>query len=343
MLNCCSNVVAAVADYEGCRGSRAAAASRNGVLALLHKLEGVAIHSVFDGDENVEAALAHAIPELKQLIACGGDIDSADEQGMTPCMLAAAIGWSAGVEQLIQAQADVNCVGRGHGDASAIFLAVSNNHVDVVKLLLEAQANPAQPVKPSGNTPLCAAAALNVEVVRLLIQRRADVNQGPSGPPIMMAAFSGNAAALTELLAARADISLGNLQLSTALHSAAEANSAECLAVLLSSRADVHQANKQGKTPLHVADGAEAAKTLIEFKADVERAASDGATPMLAAAQWCRLEVVEVLVAARASVNRANFAGVTPLQAARAALVGAELVAALTKHGATSYTSADGV
>ena len=60
----------------------------------------------------------------------------------------------------------------------------------------------------------------------------------------------------------------------------------------------------------------EVVKVLIKFKAKVNQAMEDGATPLIMASQLGKLEVVKVLIKSKAKVNQADEAGRTPLLAA---------------------------
>ncbi|KAK1785110.1 hypothetical protein P4O66_018202 [Electrophorus voltai] len=135
---------------------------------------------------------------VKQAISLLGPdgIDSKSDQGMTPLMYACARGDEAMVQMLLDAGADVNsepstflCVPSSvhqhpsvypeNRQATALSFAVLHQHVPIVQLLLDAGANVQGSLQDDMDsfteTPLqLAAAAGNLEIVSLLMERAAD-------------------------------------------------------------------------------------------------------------------------------------------------------------------------
>ncbi|XP_035380737.1 ankyrin repeat and BTB/POZ domain-containing protein BTBD11-B isoform X1 [Electrophorus electricus] len=129
---------------------------------------------------------------VKQAISLLGPdgIDSKSDQGMTPLMYACARGDEAMVQMLLDAGADVNSevpssvhqhpsVYPENRQATALSFAVLHQHVPIVQLLLDAGANVQGSLQDDMDsfteTPLqLAAAAGNLEIVSLLMERAAD-------------------------------------------------------------------------------------------------------------------------------------------------------------------------
>jgi ankyrin repeat protein len=150
-------------------------------------------------------------------------------------------------------------------------MAAANGHVEVVRVLLEKGAAVNQGRTDTGATPLLRAAKKgHVEVVVMLLEKSAAGNQGKSDygdTPLFMAAQQGH------LLVVR---------------------------VLLEKGAAVNQATTDdGATPLFAAayEGHfEVVRVLLEKGAAVNQATTnDGATPLFAAAQNGHVEVVQLL------------------------------------------------
>ena len=82
------------------------------------------------------------------------------------------------VQELIGRGADVSEEGETDGCVqSSLMIAARNGHVEVVRMLAEAQANVDQPTD-KGATPLFVAAKEgHVEVARLLVDSGADINK----------------------------------------------------------------------------------------------------------------------------------------------------------------------
>ena len=85
------------------------------------------------------------------------------------------------------------------------------------------------------------------------IARGADVNLVTKwGPPIINAAWNGDAAILKLLLAKGADPN-GNYKTETALHLAAQKGQLECTIILVEAGADVNALTKFREPPIHFA------------------------------------------------------------------------------------------
>lgn len=172
-------------------------------------------------------------------------------------------------------------------DGFAILRAASAADPDSFARLIRA----ASPVaRLGGTTPLLLAASLgNVPLIRLLLQRRADIELAEAcvdsaysvkkgQRPLMAAAKHGHAAAVAFLADARADLSAGDFYGHNALSYAASVGTAETVRVLLQLRADVNARTRDG---LRALDGAvslcrpDIAALLLAQRASAESSDSD--------------------------------------------------------------------
>ena len=148
-----------------------------------------------------------------------------------------------------------------------------------------------------------------LEIIRLLLQAGADPNAAVRYrrmTPLICAANHAMTGAVQLLLQAGADPNTADVSRSTALLCAAHGNSKHTGAVrlLLQAGADVNAANVNGQTPLMAAarnGHIEALRLLLEAGADVGAANAKGQTALMSAAQNGHLEAVRLLLEAGAS------------------------------------------
>ncbi len=84
------------------------------------------------------------------LLSKGADPDIGDSNGDTPLILAARVGFSEGVARLLMRNASVD-KGNRLGE-TALIVAVQQRHPAIVRVLLEAGANPDKPDHATGYT-----------------------------------------------------------------------------------------------------------------------------------------------------------------------------------------------
>ncbi|KAF5630255.1 ankyrin protein [Fusarium tjaetaba] len=171
----------------------------------------------------------------------------------SPLMLAAKNGHKETARWLVNHKVDVN---RKHMKESAIWLASSNDHAEIVELLLDAGADPDTcGVK---NAPvICLAAEKGHEkVIELLLKRGANpkVKDYWTQTPLHLAAEKeGSEVTMKALLEFGADINARDASGRIPLFSAVECATVDEIRFLLSQGADATAEDKKGETCLHQA------------------------------------------------------------------------------------------
>jgi ankyrin repeat protein len=210
---------------------------------------------------------------IRQLLEAGAEPDLALQLGETPLMSAARAGTAEGVRALIAAGADVNSAEQSRKQ-TALMWAVSQGHVTVARLLIEAGANleARSSVRPmlmfvdganggafdqgvmenlGGYSPLLFAARNgDVAMVRLLLDFGVNVDglAGNGASPLVVAAHSGHADVATLLLEGGADPNSMEAGYS-ALHAAILRGDEKLVAALLEAGANAN-ARVEKATPV---------------------------------------------------------------------------------------------
>lgn len=113
-------------------------------------------------------------PEIKATVA-----QTYKDESLTPLMEAAGKGDSRTVQQLIAEGVDIN-LGNKRGE-TAIYIACEASHTEVVKLLIQAKADVNIATTYGNETPLIAAANKgNDEILTMLINAKARINPKPT-------------------------------------------------------------------------------------------------------------------------------------------------------------------
>ncbi len=120
-----------------------------------------------DAADMLQAVTERDIPSVTHMIATGADVNTADDNGNTPLMMAAALGYTDLAAILVAAEADVNASGR-IGNTSLIY-ATESGATDVARLLIEAGASVTS-VNDYGNTALSLAIGFGHREIAELIE-----------------------------------------------------------------------------------------------------------------------------------------------------------------------------
>ncbi|MCE5316126.1 MAG: ankyrin repeat domain-containing protein [Parachlamydia sp.] len=242
-------------------------------------------------------------------------LNASDDRGYTSLEWALSLGHTSIARQLLQAGAKLDA-----GNNSACCQAVVGG-VEVLRLVLDAGASVNQKTK-DGLIPLFYAAQCGeLEAVKELIQRGADINQvdDQGQTPLDWAAYYGKTEAVKELLSLGADVNDPVNTDWTPLYWAAKNGQIGAIQELLLHGASVNQKTKDGLNPLLSAaqnGELEAIKELIQRGADINQEDYQGMTPLHWAAYNGKAEAVKELIQCGADIDQENNEGVTPLQCA---------------------------
>jgi len=222
---------------------------------------------------------------------------------------------------------------------SALFFAAQKGNPEVVKLLLDNNAA----VDQAGaglETPLAAACANgNSKIIKMLCAKKANVNARNAfgQTPLMIAVRAKMPEAVKRLLEASAQLEARDANGFTPLLTAAASSDAQIFKYLLSKGADVKAVDFRGNTALIIAAGQnniEIAEILSGTGCDINARGEDGnVTPLIAAIQNGNYKFAEMLIDRGANVNLSDNQGNSPLMIA-AAKGSPSMVTALINRGA---------
>ncbi|XP_012723981.2 ankyrin repeat domain-containing protein 50 isoform X1 [Fundulus heteroclitus] len=271
------------------------------------------------------------------LLDYGANINKADSRGQTPLIAAAYMGHHETVEILLNHNAEVDLAdGDGRTALSVAALCVPTaaaikGYGAVASLLLERGADPGHRDN-DGMTPLLLAAYEgNEDVVELLLEAGADVDEsaGPDGSisaaaavtPLLASAAMGHMKTVSRLLFWGADVDAIDCEGRTALCLAAARGSLEVVRALLDRGLDENHKDDLGWTPLHAAacEGHRAVCAALTDQGSMARVGEmdiEGRTPLILAAQEGHLSTVKLLLDRRSPIDHRAYDGHSALSAA---------------------------
>jgi len=268
-------------------------------------------NSSFPGEERY-------INVAKTLLDKGANVENKDMDGCTPLLLAASMGGTGLVRELLRDGADVNA--QRYNGASALGLACREGYIDTVNALLNHGAH-IETRDNFGHTPLWIAAANGqTNVLSVLVSAGADVTTGATS--LVIASRRGYVDIVRILLVNGIDIETADEKGFKPLWLAAASGQAHVVRELVSSGADVTDVNTQrinGLSALNLAiygGFVDTVKILIDSGADVESRNKDGSTPLWFAAFHGQTDIVHALVSAGADVNTQRNDGFSALSVA---------------------------
>lgn len=307
---------------------------------------GVAKTGVYAGWSALQVAAEKGDFEAaRKALASGAPVDGKTPDGWTPLSLAARRGDGKLVDLLLKAGAKP---GLAVTDRWTPFtLAVRGHHLDAIRLLIAAGVDVNTPA-PNGMRPIVEATNDDALLVAVLAGRPAlDGRDVKGATALVAAAANGKGTAVRALLGVGADTRAVDNRGRTAAWYAASRGDLDILDALLkaNARALVALAATDGSTPLHAAAGAgrdAAVARLLSAGADVAAVTKTGNSSLHVASAAGQVPVIQRLVAARAKVDSKNARQDTPLfVAVRARQLGA--VRALLAAGAdVRLRNADG-
>lgn len=296
---------------------------------------------------------------LLTLLDHGAQVDKVDREGRTPLIAATFMGHREAVEILLDAGAEADLAdGDGRTALSVAAQCVPSGgrgYGEVVSLLLERGSDPAHRDR-DGMTPLLLAAYEgHDEVLELLLEAGADVDETagsqPSAvatvTPLLAAASMGHASAVNRVLFWGAAVDTIDGEGRTALCLAAARGSVEVVRALLDRGLDENHKDDLGWTPLHAAacEGHRTVCAALTERGSMARVGEldvEGRTPLILAAQEGHCSTVRLLLDRRSPIDQRGYDGHSALSAATLQGHG-EVVELLMRRGAdTDVRDAEG-
>ena len=235
---------------------------------------------------------------VRRLIEAGADVNAFNGAGYSTLHMAATSGCLQTVEiLLITPQVEINSLTRKAeprgGEASALMIAAELGENEIVKMLLNAGADPAITNSRGKATIYLGVRSGHVHVVDTLLDFNVDIDA-------------------LEQISEAGDTDLSALMMATL------DDTVQMLEILLSKgRPNINLRNSRGITDLMIAVKAEkieATRLLLSREMiDVDVADDDGWTPLMAAADIGLFEIIPELVAKGANVNVQSNSGWTPI------------------------------
>lgn len=201
----------------------------------------------------IEDGDADAVRELLKTHSTETPIDYGEHK-ITPLLKAAWDGEQEIVTLLLDAGAKINAKASDTGE-TALMNAVTRGHMEIIKLLLEKGADVAPKNRFDFNAFTSAVAAGKQDIAGLLLDAGAKPDEGASGlTPLQFAASAGNVEMIRFLVKRGANVNYGvKTGGQTALLSAIYGAHPEAVEALIELKADVNAKTKDGDTPLKAA------------------------------------------------------------------------------------------
>ena len=313
--------------------------------SIVDKYRDSCLHAAIHGQCSTET--------IQKIIDHGADVNAVNNDGATPLLLACSKAQAESAELLLNVGADPN-IADGDGDASilsaidgycsvntmhklianganvnatnnkgltALLKACSYGQMDVVKVLLEAGADPTI-VDDVHYSSLHAAVdgRCNKDTLRALIDHGAhiDATRKDGTNALLRACTTGQSKSVIVLLEAGAGVSITKPNGNTCLHTAIEGKChKEAVQKIIEQGHNVNNLNKSGKTALFLAcqsAQAESVKLLLEKGADPNILDAEDYTGLHAAVYAnCRNETLQEIITHGVYLDAQNIDGQTAL------------------------------
>lgn len=305
---------------------------------------------------------------VTMLLEAGADVNARANDGQTPLHLAAAHDDALVISALLEAGAEVDA--RTNEGLTPLHLALQRGRRAAAATLLEAgadldardaQGNPVDPTNCEHWGSEAFFVFATAEIVEGCLAAGADPNtlpewadspdpgpfvtSFPPPPPLHAAAAQArDAAVITAMVQAGAEVNARDGSGNTPLHEAAWNGAVGVVRALLEAGAQVNARPRRfsaytgaESTPLHYATrnpDPEVTAALLEAGADVSARGRDGETPLHHAARNRNPALVQLLLDAGAEVNAPGSDGLTPLHSAAAGNSNPAVLAVLLEAGA---------
>lgn len=226
-----------------------------------------------------------------------------DPLGATWLTCAAMMGDLDNVDQLVKAGADLNT-------SHALDVAVMNNHIDVVKYLLQNIKNSILIDKKDKNHPLALSAIVNnTNMINLLLQFKDNPLQSleDEAMALIIACMLGEIDIAKQLLECKVDPNKIPLTKETPLITASSTENFALVKLLLQYHADINLANNEGVTPLITAclkKRVDIVQHLLKEGANPNAFDKQGLTPLIAVGIKGSAEILEELLKHNVFINQ---------------------------------------
>ncbi|WP_257282219.1 ankyrin repeat domain-containing protein [Endozoicomonas sp. ISHI1] len=255
-------------------GSRRCSMCRQDPMPMLNENTGESHPDTFFPDQAFYLACFWGdLDQLDKSLAEGVNVNGVMDD-FTALMLASSLGHKDIVERLINAGANLNA--RNKNGATALFMAAQENNTDCVKILIEAKADLNARTEDGTTALFIAAAKGNTGCVKALINAGADVDAARTSDgitPLFIAAQENNTDSLKALIEAKANINaVRPSDDATPLSIAAQENNIDCVNVLIEAKANLNAPCSIGATALFMAaleNDTDCPEVPIEAKADL--------------------------------------------------------------------------
>ena len=298
----------------------------------------------------MRAVRSENIPMVRVLVKHKADLNVRDSRGNDALRYALGQKQHYVLDELLRA--GVNTGGRYTNDNTALMLAISNNNIAAMKLLLRGFGSDVHAVNKEGETALIFAmkrAKFRTAMASYLLKKGADANRyDKNGQSILSMVLTRRCYRCVDLLLkAGADVNDGGKHTVPGLDSvsrpplywAVQKHDAFLFEKLMQAGADINKRHPQDQTtPVFAAvqfgnSNLEMFHLLIKNGAKINVKNKDYWTPLLNASSHADIDVLEAVIKAGANVNQGNWHGWTPLMAAAQA-GDSNKVKLLLKHGA---------
>jgi ankyrin repeat protein len=273
-------------------------------------------HSI---EEQIKDAI-HEDEDISEFLVENVDVNYIYEDGYTPLSYASEIGSLNSVNLLLNHGAKVNffCDDPQKNQQTPLMTATIEGHAEVVKALLEKEADPNYGPRDQDNPIILAAVNGHFDIVRLLVDHKADVNSmdvftsmnlenfTPFLDTVLHYAAEKNAPTVEYLLRHGAVPDYQDAVGYTPLHIACMYEQSDVVQLLACGGSNLNIQDNVGCTPLHYAckkGDMASAQLLISLGANVNIIDNEGYSPLLRAFDIESTEMVSLLVEAGANLN----------------------------------------
>ncbi|KAG2175263.1 hypothetical protein INT44_007751 [Umbelopsis vinacea] len=284
------------------------------------------------------AAQNGQVEVVTNILQCGADIESLNEDGVSPLFLAGQ--YPGLISVLVHHGACIKARNKKDRHQSVLHHYASKGQMEGLSILLNCGFD-IHIIDKDSDTALHYAARIgNCEVVDILLQRGADINaKNDKGENALHCATGfGDFVTVDLLLQQGVDINAKNDKGETSLHIAVKKNMLDITSVLIDNGIDIDAKHVPTKsTALHLAIEARNFKLislLVRRHADVNAINGQYKSALYVAAKKNLIEACALLLAHDADVNASELYGRTPLYCA-VKLCNANLVSLLLDYGAS--------